>query len=113
ADAMLPDGFILAQDVPRLKANARQFAEIRPTAPAFSGAKVNRGRFNFTWTGTQAPDTTFELQRSNRGGWKNARFVLDAAAGQEPSLAKRSNEPQGTFSYRVRSTTILPGTNIS
>ncbi|MDQ2701072.1 MAG: alpha/beta hydrolase domain-containing protein [Actinomycetota bacterium] len=113
ADAMIPDGFVMAQDVPRLKANARQFAEIRPTAPALSGKTINRGTFGFNWTGTQAPDTTFELQRSTGSGWTGASFVLDDSAGREPILARLTKEPEGTFSYRVRSSTVLPGTNIS
>jgi len=107
ADAMLPGGFILAEDIERLKASARQFAEIRPTAPLLIGENVNRGAFGLTWVGTEAPDTTFQVQRSEGDGWVDVNATIDGAT------ATVSGEPQGSRSYRVRSSTVLPGTNIS
>ncbi|MGB0121166.1 MAG: alpha/beta hydrolase domain-containing protein, partial [Solirubrobacterales bacterium] len=109
ADAMLPDGFILPEDVERLKESARQFAEIRPTAPLLVGNARNKGNFDLTWVGTEAPDTTFEVQRGDSSGsdW------TDVSPNVADRTASFSKETQGTFSYRVRNTTILPGTNIS
>ncbi|MGA7434698.1 MAG: alpha/beta hydrolase domain-containing protein, partial [Solirubrobacterales bacterium] len=109
ADAMIPDGFILPEDVERLKESARQFAEIRPTAPLLVGNAKNKGNFGLTWVGTEAPDTTFEVQRGDSSG-SNWTDVSPSVADRTASFSK---ETQGTFSYRVRNTTILPGTNIS
>lgn len=109
ADAMIPQGFILPEDVERLKASSRQFAEIRPSAPQLVGKKANRGSFDLTWVGTEAPETTFQIQRGTAAGtgWKD---IAPAIGG---STADLKNEPQGTHSYKVRNTTVLPGTNIS
>ncbi len=110
ADAMIPDGFILPEDVERLKEDSRQFAEIRPSAPKLVGKRVNRGRFGLSWVGTEAPDTTFQIQRgkaSSGAGWTD---VTAAVHGQGANL---NGQPQGTHSYRVRSSTVLPATNIS
>ncbi|MGA7435250.1 MAG: alpha/beta hydrolase domain-containing protein, partial [Solirubrobacterales bacterium] len=109
ADAMLPDGFILPEDVERLKESARQFAEIRPTAPLLVGNAKNKGNFGLTWVGTEAPDTTFEVQRAAAGkdNWVNVSPTIDGAT------ANFNKEAEGTHKYRLRNTTILPGTNIS
>lgn len=110
ADAMIPDGFILAEDVERLKESARQFAEIRPTAPLLVGSATNRGDFGLTWVGTEAPATTFQIQRAKDGTdtWSDV-----ATATVDGATATLSGERQGTQTYRVRNTTVLPGTNIS
>ena len=116
ADAMLPDGFILAQDIPRLKVNARQFAEIRPTAPRFPGAKVTNGKFSLEFVATQAPETTFQLEGSTGSGWAKVPTTVDASPaenGDDRWILKVNDQVQGTKSYRVRSTTVLPATNIS
>ncbi len=63
SDAMTPDGFILPEDVERLKESARQFAEIRPTAPVLSGKPENKGNFGLTWVGTEA-----RIRRSSSSG---------------------------------------------
>ena len=109
ADAMIPQGFILPEDVERLKASSRQFAEIRPSAPQLVGRAVNRGSFGLTWVGTEAPETTFQIQRGRVAGtgWKD---ITPAIGGSTADLDK---EPQGTHRYKVRNTTVLPGTNIS
>lgn len=110
ADAMIPQGFILPEDVERLKGMSRQFAEIRPSAPQLVGKKLNRGGFGLTWVGTEAPETTFQLQRgksADQSGWTD---ITPGVSGMTASLSK---EPEGTHAYRVRNTTVLPGTNIS
>jgi len=109
ADAMIPQGFILPEDVARLKESSRQFAEIRPTTPLLVGSTSNKGSFGLTWVGTDAPATTFQIQRGNASGstW------TDASPSVADKTASFTNEPQGTHSYKVRNTTVLPGTNIS
>jgi len=110
ADAMLAGGFILAEDIERLKASSRQFADLRPSVPAVDGASTSKGAIKLTWQGTEAPDTQFEIERtrsSSDTGWTAVTATFD---GSSASLGK---EPQGTHRYRVRNTTVIPGTNIS
>ena len=110
ADDFLKTGFILPEDVARLKEISRQFPELRPTAPMSIGKKKVSGRVRLTWVGTEAPDTTFELQRkssSGKGSWKDVNADVDGAVG----VLRR--EPEGTHQYRVRSTTIIPANNIA
>lgn len=109
-DRFLATDFILASDALRLKAISRQFPELRPTAPMKAGSRVNRGYFNLDWVGTETPSTTFQLQRqgSRRGvGWVRVNAKVKGRVGQF------RNEPEGTFSYRVRSRTIIPANNIA
>ncbi|MGK2955755.1 MAG: alpha/beta hydrolase domain-containing protein [Solirubrobacterales bacterium] len=110
ADAMLGPGFILAEDVDRLKASSRQFAELRPSVPMLVGKSTNKGKFGLTWQGTEAPDTTFDLERTRSAGGTSWKAVTATIKGNTASLL---NEPQGTHRYRVRSSTIIPATNIS
>lgn len=110
ADAMIDGGFILPEDVERLKARSRQFADLRPSVPAVDGASTSKGPIKLTWQGTEAPDTQFEVERtkaSSSTGWKAVMGTFD---GSSVSL---KNEPEGTHRYRVRNTTVIPGTNIS
>ncbi len=73
ADDFLGTGFILAQDVPRLKLAARQYPRLRPSRPrvAPTGNKVNRPRL--VWTATEAPETTFVIERARVQGKKPLR----------------------------------------
>ncbi|MFA9400595.1 MAG: alpha/beta hydrolase domain-containing protein [Acidobacteriota bacterium] len=108
-DDFLATGFILAEDAERLKAISRQFAELRPTAP-MATAKKSSGKVGLSWVGTEAPDTSFLVQRkpsANKGGWKDAR---DNVTSSSLSL---KNEPEGTHRYRVRSSTVIPANNIA
>lgn len=110
ADAMVGAGFILPEDVPRLKEYSRKFAELRPTAPLLVGNEINAGDFGLTWTGTEADDTKFELQRAKASDGTGWTTVGPDVQGNMTSL---TGEPEGTHRYRVRSSTIIPGTNIS
>lgn len=104
-DDFLATDFILPQDATRLKEISRQFAGLRPTAPMATGKKKTKNNVGLTWVGTEAPDTTFLVERkSSKGGWKTA----SDAEGASPVLKK---EPQGTHSYRVKSTTVIPANN--
>jgi hypothetical protein len=109
-DDFLDTGFILAEDAPRLKQFAREFPELRPTAPMKAGSKVVRKSFGLNWVGTEAPDTTFSLQRksSKKGAsWSPVKAVIK---GRTATL---KSEPEGTHTYRVTSSTVIPANNIA
>ncbi len=100
-------GYILDQDVPRLIDQHKQVATLRPTAPSrSSGAVRNRGSFGLSWRGTEAPQSTFELQHSDDGGrsWSGVR---GAGAVDDPRFTLE-RERDGRWIYRVRSNTVIP-----
>lgn len=111
ADDLVGDGFILQEDADRLKGDARDFARLRPSAPRLSGPASNRGRFELTWVGTKAPDTTVTLERSSASKQTNWLAIEPGGVGLEGAFL--NNQKQGTYVYRAGTTTILPGTNIS
>ena len=107
ADDFLKTGFILAEDLPRLKKAASEYPRLRPAAPVVKGK--GRGAF-LTWVGTEAPDTTFTVQRTSARGkpkWVAANLKV---TGNRASLA---GQPKGTWRYRVASSTIIPANNIA
>ncbi len=111
ADDFVGTGFILAEDAERLKQDAREYARLRPSLPSAIGKVNNKGSFQLNWIGTEAADTTFKVQRTSVKGnpnWKDVP-VKSVADG----TATLQNAPQGTSYFRVNSTTVLPGTNIS
>jgi hypothetical protein len=110
ADAMVGTGFILQEDADRLKQDAREFARLRPSKPMLVGKTANRGGFQLKWVGTEAPDTTFVVQRRAVGG---NDWITAAPKSIADSTATMANQAQGTHNYRVSTSTILPGTNIS
>ncbi|MCB0831544.1 MAG: hypothetical protein KDB64_11510, partial [Solirubrobacterales bacterium] len=82
-----------------------------PSLPSVIGKVSNKGSFQLNWIGTEAPDATFQVQKTSVKGspnWKNLS-VKSIADG----TATLQNAPQGTSYFRVNSTTVLPGTNIS
>lgn len=111
ADAMVGTGFILQEDADRLKQDAREFARLRPSKPMLVGKTANRGGFQLKWVGTEAPDTTFTVQRSRANG--SQKWVAANPKSIGDSTATLANEAQGTHIYRISTSTILPGTNIS
>jgi hypothetical protein len=107
-DEFLTTGFILPEDAARLKADSRKFPELRPTAPMVTNGKRTTGRVGLTWVGTEAPATKFLVQRkAAKGKWKTARGKVSG------SNVVLQSEPQGTHSYRVRSSTVIPANNIA
>jgi hypothetical protein len=75
-----------------------------------AGSKVVRKAFGLNWVGSEAPQTTFRLQRqSSRKGasWATVKASFDG------STATLKNEPEGTHRYRVRSSTVIPANNIA
>ncbi len=109
ADQLAAQDFVLPQDVPRLKQFSRNFPGLRPTAPMLVGDASNRGSFGLTWVGTEAADSTFEVQR------KDARASAGTKVGADPNapMVALTDEPEGTNTYSVRSSTVIPETNIS
>jgi hypothetical protein len=109
-DQFAQTGFILPEDVEKLKAFSRNFPELQPTAPMMAGSKVVRKSFGLTWVGTEAPDTTFKLERmsSKKGaGWAPVKATI------KDRTATLKREPEGTFRYRVQSSTVIPANNIA
>lgn len=108
ADAVGAQGFVLPEDVERLKENARNYYEVRPTVPALDGQPQNRGQFSLAWQGTQNPGATFRLEsKSANGDW-----AVDGNPGAWQAITF-SDHAEGTFSFRVRSETDIPATNIT
>ena len=76
-----------------------------------TGSTTNKGAFQLAWVGTEAPNTTFTVQKTSVKGDPNWQSIKPASVAD--STATLQGEAQGTSYYRVGSTTILPGTNIS
>jgi len=109
-DDFLATGFILPEDAVRLKAMSRQFPYLRPTAPMMAGRKQSTGRVGLNWVGTEAPATTFTLERkrsAGKGSWVKVR------ARVKGSTAVIAREKEGTHRYRVRTSTVIPANNIA
>lgn len=111
ADEFVQTGFILGEDAERLKGDARQYPRLRPSKPRVVGAARNRGNFQLNWTGTQAPETSFTIQRTSTRG--KAKWVNLRPRSVADSTATMVRAPQGTSRFRLRSVTLLPATNIS
>jgi hypothetical protein len=111
-DAFVATDFMLAEDAPRLKQFARDFPELRPTAPMKSGSKTVRKSFALSWVGTEAPQTTFALQRKvAKSGVQGSWSPVKANVTGRSTTLKR--EPEGAHVYRVRSSTVIPANNVA
>ena len=109
AEALVAQGFLLAQDLPRLMAMHEVVPNVRPTVPQrTSGKRKNKGRFALAWQGTTNELGTFELAHSKNGGKKWSR-VPGARKLPEPSFTfAKTREKDGKWIYRVRSNTTIP-----
>jgi hypothetical protein len=110
ANAVAGQGFILEEEVPRLIQMHREVPNLRPPAPARTAGKAkNKGGFTLAWQGTEAPQSTFELQRSKDGG-KSWSGVEGAAALDDPvyRFAGEGRPEDGKWTYRTRSSTTIP-----
>ncbi|CAN5528330.1 hypothetical protein BH10ACT11_BH10ACT11_03770 [soil metagenome] len=109
AQELADQGFILQQDVPRLIAQHKQVSTLRPTGPSrTSGAAKNKGAFELSWQGTEAAQSTFELQHSSNAG-KKWSAVPGASAVDDPQFKfAGKREKDGSWIYRVRSNTVIP-----
>lgn len=119
ANRFLETDFILAEDVPRLKQTARQYPRLRPSRPrvAPTGRKVNRPRM--VWTASEAPGTTFVVERARVRPKKKLRWsrirarvtrTNDAFSNARAVLGR---QPKGIWLYRVRSSSVIPENNIA
>ncbi len=111
ADALADSGFILPEDADRLKGDSREYARLRPSLPSVIGGTSNKGGFQLVWVGTEAPDTTFEVQRASTK--KPNAWAKVKTKSVSDSTATIADAAQGTAYFRVNSATVLPGTNIS
>jgi len=110
ADVALAQGFITPEGAERLKDEATEYPRLRPTRPEVDRAQAKaRGKSedrNLGWFGSTAPDTTFELQhRAKRGGWSG---VAGADALRSPAFSLAKERREGTYRYRVKSSTDVP-----
>lgn len=115
AEERMSEGFLLPEDVLRIVDSAEEFSALRPTVPVLTGASKNKGSFQLSWRGavpshakslvanTVQTKPTFEVQHRNAGG----EWTTVATGLTSPSYSP-SNEEEGTWSYRVRSTTAVP-----
>jgi hypothetical protein len=109
------EGFILPEDVSRIVDAAEEFPSLRPTVPALGGSSPNQGGFQLSWRGpVPSHETalvahfveahpTFELQHRDNGG----EWTTVASGLSEPKYSFASEE-EGTWQYRVRSSTVEP-----
>jgi hypothetical protein len=109
------EGFLQTEDAQRLVDSAEESPVLRPTAPAIGGSP-SKGSFQLTWRGAVPSHPMsevakfvethpkFELQHRNAAG---GEWTTVASGLTEPSYSF-AGEEEGTWSYRVRSTTVLP-----
>lgn len=109
ARQLADQGFILDQDVPRLVEMHKQVATLRPTGPTrIAEPSQRKGLFSLSWQGTEAEQSTFELQHSGDGG-KTWSAVPGAGSIDDPRFTFAGvGEQDGTWIYRVRSSTVIP-----
>jgi hypothetical protein len=108
ADAVLAQGFITPEGAERLKSAAAEYPRLRPTRPALAKAQARRKSEQLTlgWFGSSAPNTSFALQHRAKGeAWSG---VAGAGALDKPTFKLRKERREGTYRYRVKSSTDLP-----
>lgn len=110
AEQLASQGFILDAEVARLIQMHREVPNLRPTAPKrTSGKAKNKGKFTLGWEGTQAPQSSFELQRSKNGGKKWSKVEgADALTDPAHRFAGKQRSKDGEWIYRTRSSTTIP-----
>lgn len=104
-------GFITADDVDKVNADLARFARLRPETPKLAPGTTSTtsGTFAFSWRGPEplSTATTYEVQR--RSGAPGAAFeTIPGAGALQARTLTRAPEAEGTYSYRVRSTTVVP-----
>jgi hypothetical protein len=113
AQKMVTEGFLEPEGAARIVDAAEEFPRLAPTTPQGSGSQ--KGSFQLSWRGPvpSYPENlvpkfvethpTFEVQHRQPGGeWTT---VASSLGTPTYSLA---HEEEGTWSYRVRSTTVVP-----
>jgi|GEM_PF-123951 len=116
AEKLEQEGFLLPEGVQRLVDAAEEYPNLRPTTPVLGGSSPSTGAFGLKWLGPVASHEqalvpkfvethpTFELQHRNAAG---GEWTTVASSLSEPAYSFAPEE-QGTWSYRVRSTTVVP-----
>jgi len=112
ADQLLKSGFVLAEDVARLKKSARQFPRLRPAAPRLARLTAKGKRPRLTWVGTEAPGATFQVQRARVKGKKKLRWS-NAKSNVRGRTVTLPRQPKGVWRYRVRGSSVIPKNNIA
>lgn len=112
ADKVLADGFITEEGHQRLIGQADDFPRLRPArterekVDGASSIKPKSSRYVLNWKGTSAPETTFDLQhKSVNGDWEE---VKGGDALPDSSFKLQDETEEGTFTYRLNSTTLVP-----
>jgi Alpha/beta hydrolase domain len=115
-EKLVEEGFLLPEDAQRVQDSAEEYPRLAPTEPVLSAASPNTGAFTLTWRGPVPSHArslvggfvethpTFELQHRNSVG----EWTTVASSLSEPTYSFAS-EQEGTWAYRVRSTTVIPG----
>jgi len=108
AQKLVAEGFLLPEGAARIVDAAEEFPSLAPTTPALAGSAL-------AWRGPVPSHPaslvpkfvethpTFEVQRREAGG----EWTTVASSLGEPKLSL-AHEEEGTWSYRVRSTTVVP-----
>ena len=118
-DELRQQDFVLSEDAARLKKIAREYPRLRPSRPHVepTGKKVNRPRL--VWTASEAPGTTFVVERARVQGKKPLRWTRIVARVTRTNSAFRNArvqlgpQPQGIWRYRVRSSSVIPENNVA
>ncbi len=115
AEKLEGEGFLLQEGVQRIVDAAEEYPNLRPTQPATAEASPNKGSFTLSWRGPVPSHPSslvpkfvethpqFEVQQRNgEGEWSTVATGLSS-----PSYAVSQPE-SGSYSYRVRSKTVVP-----
>lgn len=119
ADRFLGTGFILAEDVPRLKLAARQYPRLRPSQPRLAGLAAKGKRPRLVWTASEAAGTTFVIERARVQGNKPLSWTTIAARVTRTNSpfsnarVQLGPQPKGIWRYRVQSSSVIPANNIA
>jgi hypothetical protein len=110
AQTVANQGFVNQDDVERLNADAARFTRLRPSTPALAtgSASPTTGPFGLRWRGPAPAETatTYELQRRSSASGADWETTDATLAARERTFG--ADAPEGTFSFRVRSTTNVP-----
>jgi Alpha/beta hydrolase domain len=113
AQKMVTEGLLLPEGARRIVDQAEEEPRLRPTTPAISTSSPNTGSYQLKWRGPvpSYPESlvpkfiethpTFEVQHRNAGG----EWTTVASGMSEPTYTFAPEE-EGTWSYRVRSSTV-------
>ena len=119
AESLVKQGFLLPEDAKRVQDSAEEYPKLPPTVPVLGDSPPNT--FQLTWRGPVPSHEkslvagfvethpTFELQRLSAA--PGAEWTTVSGSLTEPaySFSPPKSQEAGTWSYRVRSRTVVPG----